>query len=120
MEDVITIGDLEIWPEDFPKKMTWHEANTEIAKLGSGWRVPTLDEFKRILYPNRSKLPNAKTSKWQLADYWSSTQYDSNNMFCFNFGETYTPAYNKTKSYYMLAVRDRPIERIVANLLKEF
>lgn len=119
MEDLIIIGDLQVWPRDLGE-MTWGEAMDAMANLGPGWRVPTLDEFKKILYPHVSKIPNVRASKWQLADYWSSTQYDLNNMFCFNFGETYTPAYNKTKSYYVLAVRDFNTETLLNYLLKDF
>ena len=120
MEDaIIIIEDLQVWPEDLGK-MTWGEALDAMAALGPNWRAPTLDEFKRILLPNVSKIPNVRASKWQLASYWSSTEYDLNNMYCFNFGETYIPAYVKTTPRYLLAVRDFNGNSAITYLFKDF
>ena len=116
---MIIIGGLEVWPEDLGK-MTWQEAIDATVNLGLDWRLPTIQEFKEILYPNSLKIPNVRASKWQLSEYWSSTQYDLNNMVCFNFGETYTPAYNKNRKYYVLAVRDFNASTAIEYLLKDF
>jgi hypothetical protein len=115
MEDVITIGDLEIWPEDLGE-MTWHEANTEVAKLGPDWRLPTIEEFREVLYPNRERL----FDEISFAQYWSSAENYHFSAWNFKFYNGYSYPTRKNLTYYVRAVRDFTVERVVADLLKEF
>ena len=101
----IIIDRLEIWPRDLGM-MTWDEAKVEVAKLGPGWRLPTVDEFKEILYPNESKIPKIRSNKFQTPAYWSSTEYDNYYVWYFNFYNGYAYTYNKYNTYYVRAVRD--------------
>ncbi len=111
---MLIIGELEIWPRDLGK-MTWDEANTEVAKLGSGWRLPTIEEFKEILYPNRNRILNL-----QDESYWSSTEDNSFTAWYFYFTDGYASYYYKYNSPYVRAVRDLTAEVVAEYLLKEF
>jgi len=112
--ETIIIGDLQVWPEDLGE-MTWDEATARVAKLGPGWRLPTIREFEDVLYPNMKKIP--KISK---AFYWSNTETD--NYFAWHFYFYYgianfNPKYN---TFYVRAVRDFTGEIALDLLLKEF
>ncbi len=111
----IIIEDLQIWPKDLGK-MTWDEAMVEVAKLGPGWRLPTIEEFKEVLYPNRNRILNL-----QDEFYWSSKKNFNNYAWNFNFSNGTAYYYpNKSITYYVRAVRDLTIEAAAEYLLKEF
>ena len=110
----IIIEELEVWSKDLGE-MTWEEAKEACASLGPGWRLPTIEEFKEILYPNRKNLPD-----YTFAHYWSSTELDRTTARTFQFNYGYTSNYTKGVHYYVRAVRDYSIELIVTDLLKEF
>lgn len=100
MKDIVIIENLEIWPGDLGE-MTWDEANTEIAKLGPGWRLPTLEEFNEVLYPNKNKLFDDTS----FAKYWSSTEFD-NSAWNFKPINGYSYPTFKDLTCYVRAVRD--------------
>ena len=50
--------------------MEWEEATQAAEALGKDWRLPTIDEFRNILHPNKSKLSLNKN------DYRSNTDYN--------------------------------------------
>jgi len=55
--------------KDFKTPMTWFQAIESCKALGSGWRLPNIDELEAIfLQLHKKKLGNFK-DKW----YWSST-----------------------------------------------
>lgn len=115
-ETIIIIGDLQVWPEDLGK-MTWEEAKESCASLSNGWRLPTLAEFKKTLYPDRSGIPNTDSNY-----YWSSTDYDydTNTMWIFHFLNGKASLTNKHNTYYVRPVRDFTGEIALDLLLKEF
>ena len=101
MRDTIIIENLEVWPEDLDE-MTWDEVNTEIAKLGPDWRLPTIEEFKDVLYPNKNKLFDDTA----FTQYWSSTESYHFSAWIFKFYNGYSYPTNKNNTYYARAVRD--------------
>lgn len=109
MEDTIIIKGLEIWPKDLGK-MPWQEAMTAATKLGPGWRLPTIEEFKEILGLD-------VTGEY----YWSSTEYSNYTAWSFNFtnGLAYF-IFNKYTTFYVRAVRDFTGEAAIEYLLKDF
>lgn len=117
----ILIDRLEIWPRDLGN-MTWDEAKVEVAKLGPGWRLPTVNEFKEILYPNEAKIPKIRSNKFKTSAYWSSTEYDDNYYFAWYFSFYYRYAFknNKNSTSYVRAVRDFTGETAITYLLKDF
>lgn len=115
METIIIKG-LEVWPEDLGK-MTWQEAMDTTANLGSGWRIPTIQEFKEILYPNRDNLG---FNRWF---YWSSTEYNTTYAYAFLIikdSSCYDTPCIKEKVYSVRAVRDFTSGVAIEYLLKDF
>jgi hypothetical protein len=115
MEETIIIDNIEVWPNDLGE-MPWEEAMDKVAKLGPGWRLPTIEEFKEVLYPNRNNLPGYIS----FAHYWSNAELDYTTARTFQFTYGYASNYTKSNPYYACAVRDYSIEIIVTDLLKEF
>jgi len=66
---LLRIGNLEIYPNDFPSTMYWVEAKEACEALGNGWRLPTKDELN-ILYKNRKNIGG-----FDVVNYWSSTEF---------------------------------------------
>ena len=62
----ITIDNIEVYKSDLGE-MTWTEAKTACSKLGSGWRLPTLDELKSLC-ENQEKIGG-----FTDRNYWSSS-----------------------------------------------
>jgi hypothetical protein len=73
-------------------------------KLQNKWRLPTIEEFENVIYPNKDKIPNLKTN----SDYWSSSEnyYDVYAWyFSFYDGRAYY-GLNKGGTIQVRAVRD--------------
>ena len=51
----IRIGNLEVAQNDFPNQMNWSEAKRACIELGSGWRLPTIDELN-LICKNKDKI----------------------------------------------------------------
>ena len=116
---MIIIKGLQIWPRDLGM-MTWDEAKVEVAKLGPGWRLPTVDEFKEILYPNEAKIPKLKSNKFKTSAYWSRTEFSTNHAWYFSFFYRYAFNNNKNNATYVRAVRDFTSGAAIEYLLKDF
>lgn len=67
-----TLGGILVAQFDFQVSMNFEMAESMCEKLGSGWRLPTMDELN-LLYKNKEKLGGF--SKHKDAFYWSS-DYD--------------------------------------------
>jgi len=114
MRDAIIIEDLQVWPKDLGK-MTWDEATARVAKLGPGWRLPTIEEFKEVLYPNRKNLPDIEGEY-----YWISIELDLNSAWIFDFRNGHAHHLLKGNPLYVRAVRDFTGEVALDLLLKDF
>jgi len=90
-EQAIDVGGLEIH-DTLETKMTWDEATEACMSLGDGWRLPTKEEVKNVIIPNRLKI---KSFAKQDENYWTNTPY-SNDMISFFF-ETFDYNDEKTK-----------------------
>jgi hypothetical protein len=90
-EQTIDVGGLEIH-DTLETKMTWDEATEACMSLGDGWRLPTKEEVKNVIIPNRLKI---KSFAKQDDNYWTSTQ-NSNDMISFFF-ETFDYNDERTK-----------------------
>jgi hypothetical protein len=49
--------------------------------LKNKWRLPTVEEFENVLYPNMEKIPNLE----KYSPYWSSSEYSSYSAWSFSF-----------------------------------
>jgi hypothetical protein len=68
-------------------------------KLQNKWRLPTVEEFENVLYPNRYKIPNLK----KYSPYWSSAVYSNLFAWGFKFHNCETYAYDS--KYRTIQVR---------------
>jgi len=66
----------EVYPHDLPEPMTYVDTVKAVAKLGDGWRIPTLPELK-LMYAQNDKIGGFCTEPSSGSDYpawyWSST-----------------------------------------------
>jgi hypothetical protein len=92
---------LEVMKTDLGQ-MTWDEAKKACEKLGSDWRLPTIEELETI-NKYKDRIGGIKGDS-----YWSSME--SNNYvsfsFGFNFGDVSLKHVDKSSTYYVRAVRD--------------
>lgn len=86
------------------------ESVTEVIKdelssiKSSQWRLPTIEEFKNILYPNEDKIPNISSGKYDY--YWSSSKHDTLVALAFDFSNGKYFYNGKDDTGYVRAVRD--------------
>ncbi len=82
----IKIGSLEVAEHDFPRQMTWEEANNACNSLGDGWRLPTEDELI-LIFQNKRDVGAFDDKQW----LWSSTE-DA-------YGDVFVQYYSGGQSY---------------------
>ena len=93
----------EVHPVKSTNELQWDDAVAYAKSLGDDWRLPTIEECF-IMYNNKVITEDT---------YWSSSEYDNNTAWTFNFtnGDAYlnnkTNTYlnNKTNTYFVHAVR---------------
>ena len=61
---------LELYPTDFPKQMSWKDAINHCESLGDGWRLPNIDELN-LMYIEYKK--DNSIADFTYTYYWSST-----------------------------------------------
>jgi hypothetical protein len=87
-----------IAPYDFIGKSSWSEATAACAKLGTGWRLPTLGEM--TVFP---------VSRFNLVTdgdfYWSSTEYSNSHVWVEGYHNNLVGPYNRTSGSYVRCVR---------------
>ena len=72
----ITGDELQVANQDFSYEMTWEEAKRACNELGSGWRLPNNQELKEIY----EQLHEKGQGNFRTAFYWSSTEYDGDQL----------------------------------------
>ena len=105
IEHPLTGSKLQVANQDFTQTMTWEDAKRACNELGSGQRLPTIEELKAIheqLY--KKGHGNYFNVEWS---HWSCTEYDDVDAWIFYFpnGIAYNAGEKQTK-YYARAVRD--------------
>jgi hypothetical protein len=95
----IKIGNLEVAEKDFPEAMSWEDAKKECENLGTGWRLPSIEELT-LLYKNKSKIGNFKNNS-----YWDIDEYENNLIKIMNFDNGFYLLSEKYSSHYVRAVR---------------
>lgn len=91
---------LEVMTKDLGQ-MNWENAKKSCADLGDGWRLPTIQELRKI-YPLRYKIGG-----FLQVPYWSSTDGVTNTAWFYGFyGFDTDTVSNKYRAYYVRAVRD--------------
>jgi len=75
----VKLEGLEIAENDFPKALSGVDAVAGCTALGSGWRLPTLDELE-LMYKNKDKIGGFKEDR-----YWSSMAYGGRRFMTLDF-----------------------------------
>src|SRR5262245_21612581 len=96
--DTVVVGQLQIMKNDLGI-MTWTDATEACARLGGGWRLPTLDE-----------LVTMQASKDEIGGfanqlYWASTEVPPANAYIRSFVEPKTANDDKRYLFHARAVR---------------
>jgi hypothetical protein len=94
IEHPLTGEKIRIAKADFSNQMEWEQANCACMSLGSGWRLPSIEELTEM-YKNRDAIGG-----FIRPGYWSSTEVgDTGGEFCyyFNFEKGY--AHGNCKHY---------------------
>jgi hypothetical protein len=96
----IKLGELEVMTEDLGSlSMSLQDAKKALADLGDGWRLPTKDELN-LLYENKEKIGG-----FAEGIYVSSSEFDSNNLWCQFFGNGVQAEDDKSNDFEVRAVR---------------
>ena len=89
--------------------MTGSPAATYIAGLGAGWYLPSIDELGKLYYnrfeTNKALFNGGNTLLSSTAAYWSSTEYNANNAYNFDFNVGYAFNYGKSGTRSVRGVR---------------
>lgn len=100
----LTGAKLQVANQDFFDEMTWNVAKKACSELGSGWRLPTIEELKAMY----EQLHRKGQGNFKSTGYWSSTETSASTAFASAFGSggSAYPHNEKTISTYRVrAVR---------------
>jgi hypothetical protein len=89
---------LEVMTKDLGD-MDWKKAKKACKKLGDGWRLPTIEELKKI-YKYKDFIGGFEDSL-----YWSSTEYDNDFAWFLKFSSGSDYYGRKDGDPYVRAVR---------------
>ena len=81
-------------------RMNWEEAKKACADLGDGWRLPTMDELKKM-YELKDKIGG-----FEKGFYWSSMESSKSSASGLFFRNDNTPNNLKINKSHVRAVRD--------------
>lgn len=84
IEHPLTGEKLQIANRDFANKMTWDQATEACEKLGSGWRLPSVEELEEI-YEQLYKKGEGNFLDAKDTWYWSGTIVPGRSAFAFCF-----------------------------------
>ena len=84
----------------------WNDANSWCSNYGSGWYLPSIDEFTTI-YTMKSYINSALSTLGKTTisgNYWSSAHYESGNYYCYNMNSGYSDVTYHTNTRKVRAV----------------
>jgi hypothetical protein len=93
--------DIEVYPEDAPKAMSWNDAVAWCRSLGNGWRLPDRQELL-MLYEQRYLIGG-----FGSYCYWSSSEGSSGYAWEQSFGSGGQSYNDKSNAARVRAVRSR-------------
>ena len=98
----LTLGNgsvIQVAEHDFANQFDWATAILMCQEMGDGWRLPTIDEFRKI-YKYKDKIGG-----FARKYCWSSTETDDGNARFFGFSDGSAYATIKDEANYVRAVR---------------
>jgi Mn-containing catalase len=109
IEHPLTGEKRQIANKDFAEQMSWESAIEACEKLGSGWRLPTIEELE-AMYEELHKKGQGNFSDSDDSDYWSSTvknptENDGRGAYYVTFSDGGTYCASMYHKHYVRAVR---------------
>ena len=99
IEHPLTGQRMQVANKDFAYEMNWYEALEACEKLGSGWRLPSIEEL-HVMCEVLEKKGNFNDS-W----YWSSSEFDTSDAFIKYLNSGAQSVDDKSNTGYVRAVR---------------
>ena len=96
----IRIGNIEVAQYDFPKTMSWYDADESCKGLGDGWRLPTKDELN-FMYENKNEIGGFRSGDY----YWSSSMSDGDHGWIQLFRDGYQDELSLRFKEFVRAIR---------------
>ena len=96
------------WQHEHAGPMTWVEAAKYAAKLGDGWRLPTVSELVTLVDYERH-TPASAFPAMPVASFWSSSSYAGSASYAWfvDFYSGYVYRGAKARTSYVRCVRRR-------------
>jgi hypothetical protein len=110
IKNPVSLAELQIAENNFPKRMNWNEAMSSAKNLGRGWRLPSVFELELIrteLYSKKKgNLPDAEDGYYQK--YWSS-ELDENglNVWTVSMHEDNKETFGLDNIFFVRAVKNK-------------
>jgi len=101
IEHPLTGAKLQVANQDFSQEMDWKSAKRACGELGSGWRLPSIEEL-RAMY---KQLHEKSKGNFRAASYWSSKENDDGGVWDFGFNDGNAYYGPSGESCYVRAVR---------------
>ncbi len=80
----------------------WHIALQVASDMGSGWRLPTIDELEAIY----EQLHKAKSKEFAKTIYWSSSEFSDDAAWYFDFSKGMDGTGIKILAAFVIAVKE--------------
>ena len=96
--DAVVLDTLQIMKQDLGL-LNWEDACKACTDLGSGWRLPTIEELN-TMYDHKDAIGNFVNSL-----YWSASEVPPSNAYIRSFVEVHTANDDKNYLFYVRAVR---------------
>jgi len=81
IEHPLTGATLQVANQDFTNSMMWGEAKKACANLGSGWRLPTIEELEAMYL----QLQKEGRGSFREREYWSSSSANESYAYALDF-----------------------------------
>ena len=94
----VPVHKFEVYPRDAYLKLEHDNAVKYCKGLGDGWRLPTRKEQVEM-HEHKEQLGLENTA------YWSSTEFNSNFAWFYNFADGYSYVFNKNNTFRVRAVK---------------
>jgi hypothetical protein len=95
----------DIAEHDFPKEMTYDEAILACSKLGEGWRLPSINEYKEIQGWDESYRWNNLKMRYYWTNELSPANYKPGQVKVYDTKSRDSPYQEKNQKFFVRAVK---------------